>query len=128
MKKVILSIGVVLGFVFLVACGSGKTSDSADNESQNTEVQVAEASFKVFGNCGMCKDRIEKAAKEVNGVKTVEWNKDTKMLKLTHDNDLDINDVHNAVASVGHDTEVVRAEDAVYEGLHSCCKYERTGN
>ena len=34
--------------------------------------------FKVFGNCGMCKSRIEKAAKAVDGVSMAEWDKKTK--------------------------------------------------
>ena len=34
-------------------------------------------------------------------------------------------DVAKAIASVGHDTQFVKAEDAVYEKLHGCCLYER---
>jgi periplasmic mercuric ion binding protein len=39
-------------------------------------------SVKVYGNCEMCKTRIEKAAK-IEGVKKGEWNEETKMLVLT---------------------------------------------
>jgi hypothetical protein len=34
-------------------------------------------------------------------------------------------DVKKAIAKVGHDTDAVKAEDAVYENLHGCCLYER---
>jgi len=39
--------------------------------------------IKVWGNCGKCKTRIEKAAK-VKGVKKTFWNMETKMLELTY--------------------------------------------
>lgn len=84
--------------------------------------------FKVFGNCGMCKTRIEKAASSVEGVAMAEWNQNTKMLKVTFDsNKIEVLDIHKAVAKVGHDTEKVKTEDDVYNKLHGCCKYERKG-
>ncbi len=48
--------------------------------------QSGTESFKVWGKCGMCETRIEKAAKTVPGVSSAEWNKDTKILKsVTYD-------------------------------------------
>jgi copper chaperone CopZ len=82
-------------------------------------------SFKVFGNCGMCKKRIEKAAQS-EGVASAEWNKDTKMLTVVYDSVKISNDqIQKNVASVGHDTEKMSAEDKVYEKLPGCCLYER---
>ena len=43
--------------------------------------QAKTETFKVSGNCGMCKSKIEKAAKEA-GAKTAIWNVDTKMLTV----------------------------------------------
>jgi hypothetical protein len=40
--------------------------------------------IKVSGNCGMCKSRIEAAAK-MDGVSKADWNKETKMLTLAYD-------------------------------------------
>lgn len=34
--------------------------------------------FKVYGNCGMCKKTIEKAVKEIQGIKEVHWSKKNK--------------------------------------------------
>lgn len=82
-------------------------------------------SFKVFGNCGMCKKRIEKAA-QTEGVASAEWNKDTKMLTVVYDNAKISNDqIQKNIAAVGHDTEKMSAEDKVYEKLPGCCLYER---
>lgn len=78
----------------------------------------------VNGLCGMCKDRIETTAKNVIGVNTAEWNMDTKKLNVKVNPDFfEINDLHQALADVGHDTELIKASDEAYANLHSCCKY-----
>lgn len=85
-------------------------------------------SEKIFvaGECGMCKARIEKAAVAVDGVSEASWNAETKMLEFVFKSeDKDIKSVHKAVAAAGHDTRMVKAEDAVYDKLPACCKYER---
>ncbi|MEZ5000634.1 MAG: cation transporter [Bacteroidales bacterium] len=82
--------------------------------------------FLVAGECGMCKSRIEKAAVAVEGVVAAEWNQENKMLEVTLSGEqVEINDVHKAVAAVGHDTKLYKAGDAVYDKLPACCKYER---
>ncbi len=82
-------------------------------------------SFTVYGNCGMCKSRIEKAV-QGDGVTAATWNKDTKILTVTYDASKTNNkDLQKKVASVGHDTELFAAPDKVYDKLHGCCKYER---
>jgi copper chaperone CopZ len=83
------------------------------------------AKFKVYGNCGMCEKRIEKAAK-IEGVTVADWDVDTKMLSVTFDAaKVKPGQIHKAVAAVGHDTDKVKADDAVYNDLHGCCQYDR---
>ncbi|MCD6091015.1 MAG: heavy-metal-associated domain-containing protein [Bacteroidales bacterium] len=82
--------------------------------------------IKVYGNCGMCETRIEKAVNAIDGVSAADWNKETKMLKVSFDESkTDIHKVHMAVAKVGHDTKKYKADDSVYNKLPSCCLYER---
>ncbi len=82
--------------------------------------------FKVYGACGMCEARIEKAAKSVDGVTAADWNRETKMLTIEYDADrVNLDDVHKKIAKAGHDTEKVRAKDEVYKSLPACCHYER---
>ena len=82
--------------------------------------------FKVYGNCGMCETRIEKAATSLDGVSKAEWDKKTGMIKITFDEEkVTLDDIHKAIAKAGHDTDKVKAEDDVYANLHGCCKYER---
>lgn len=83
------------------------------------------AKFKVYGNCGMCEKRIEKAAK-IDGVLQADWDADSQMLRVTFDETkVKPGKIHQAVAAIGHDTEKARADDKVYAQLHGCCQYER---
>ncbi|MGC9352241.1 MAG: heavy-metal-associated domain-containing protein [Mariniphaga sp.] len=83
--------------------------------------------FKVKGNCGMCEKRIEKAALSVDGVTKADWNKETKMMEVAFDDSkTDVHKVHMAIANAGHDTEMHKAKDEVYNKLPGCCKYDRS--
>jgi periplasmic mercuric ion binding protein len=89
--------------------------------------QTTKAEFKVYGACGMCETRIEKAAKSLDGVASADWNLESKMLTIQYDaNKVELEDVHKKIAEAGHDTEMVRAKDEVYEKLPACCHYERS--
>lgn len=81
--------------------------------------------FKVYGNCGMCEKRIEKAAK-LDGVTKADWDVDTKTMTVSYDPaKTDGKKVQKAIAAVGHDTERETATDAVYKKLPGCCLYDR---
>lgn len=97
----------------------GNTSEMLENPDE---------AFTVYGNCSMCKERIETAALTVKAVKQASWNEDTKLLQLNLDKKTKVADIHKAIAHVGHDTEVETAKDEVYNSLHECCKYTRPGN
>jgi mercuric ion binding protein len=82
---------------------------------------------KVYGNCGMCKTRIEKAAKDAGATKA-EWNEDSKMLTVQFKSGkTSIEKIQEQVALVGHDTGSFKATESVYESLPGCCKYDRSG-
>lgn len=88
--------------------------------------QAKTEKFKVYGNCGMCESRIEKAAKSVDGVTAADWDKQTKMIEVSFDaSKTDVHKVHMAIAKVGHDTDMHKAKDETYNSLPGCCKYER---
>jgi Cu(I)/Ag(I) efflux system membrane fusion protein len=80
--------------------------------------------FKVSGNCEMCKERIETAAKSVSGVAFAEWNSETKLLHLNFDGGkTNIDNIQKTIAKAGHDTEKHKAPDNVYKALPECCLY-----
>ena len=81
--------------------------------------------IKVFGNCDLCKTRIEKTAK-IEGVSKATWNVDTKILTLVYDPSLvKSEDVQKKIAAVGYDTEKFKADNKAYGSLPKCCQYER---
>ena len=97
------------------------TNSNAQTGAKTSTIKTE--AIKVAGNCGMCKERIETAAK-VDGVSKAEWNKDTKMLTLAYDpSKVKSDDVQKKVAAVGHDTEKYKADTKTYNGLPGCCKY-----
>ncbi|MBS2212652.1 heavy-metal-associated domain-containing protein [Carboxylicivirga mesophila] len=82
--------------------------------------------FKVYGNCGMCEKRIEGAAKELKGVSAADWDQKNKMMRVVYDDQqVEITNIHLAIANAGHDTGMQMAKDDTYSKLPGCCKYER---
>jgi len=87
---------------------------------------IKKEEFKVYGNCGMCETRIEDAATSIDGVTSAKWNSKTEMIKVTYDaSKTDLDKIHQAIADVGHDTDLKKADDKTYDNLHGCCKYDR---
>ncbi len=86
---------------------------------------VKETEFKVSGNCIMCETRIEKALK-IKEVKFASWDKNSKMLTVAFTpNAITVDSLQKLIASVGHDTEKFKAQDAVYKKLPQCCLYRK---
>lgn len=80
----------------------------------------------VEGNCGMCKERIEKAAMAINGVNQATWNVDNKTLSLDIDKTkTSLEKVSLSVAKAGHDTALDKASHPTYQSLPGCCQYQR---
>jgi copper chaperone CopZ len=96
--------------------------NSAVAQGRNTE----EVEFTVLGNCGMCKDRIERAAYSVRGVRSADWDQEKQKLNLTFRTDrTDQETVERAIAKAGHDTENFLTDEETHANLHHCCIYER---
>ena len=86
---------------------------------------VKTENIKVWGNCGMCKSKIEKSAKQA-GAKSADWNEDSKILKVSYAADKTSNaKIQQAIAKTGYDTQDYTADNTAYEKLHGCCKYDR---
>ena len=80
---------------------------------------------KVWGNCGMCKETIEKAANKKGTAKAV-WNDETKQATITYNTKTTtLNEVLKRIALAGYDNAVFAAPDAAYNNLAGCCQYDR---
>lgn len=109
MKRLIVFLSIIMASVTAMA------QDGKD---------IVTKSYKVDGNCGMCKKRIEEAA-YVKGVKRAEWNKETHMLAVTYKPSKTTDDaILKSVAKAGHSSEKVAATEADYKKLPECCQYK----
>jgi outer membrane receptor for ferrienterochelin and colicin len=107
-------------FLFIVTVFASLDLTAQVNKSKDSTV-----SFRVSGACEICKDRIEKALK-IRGVRSANWNVDSKMLTLVYSPTIiSLLKVNKIVVGVGHDTELEKAKDAVYNELPECCHYRK---
>ena len=119
MKSIIKNTGFIASLVFIGLLFAMPLSSEAQNK------KTVDTEFKVYGNCNMCKMTIEKAL-DVKGVRRAEWDRGTKMLKVSYKSKyISEEQLHELIAAAGYDTEKTRASDEAYEKLHKCCKYER---
>jgi periplasmic mercuric ion binding protein len=89
-----------------------------------TMAQSVADKINVSGNCGMCKKKIEAAAREA-GAKKADWDADSKVLTVKYDQKVTSNDaIQKKVAETGYDTEKYTATMDAYNKLHSCCQYD----
>ena len=92
-------------------------------QSRNKKTET----FKVYGNCEMCKSKIEGSLKKKDGIISKEWDVESKILKVTYDTTkTTLKDIHQKIADVGYDNELIKAKDETYNKLHGCCKYDRS--
>ncbi len=99
----------------------GSLANKASAQIPNSKTM----SVKVYGNCGMCKKTIEKAANEKDKI-VATWDTNTKMLLVVFDSTkTDLDKILKRVASAGYDSEKFRAPDKIYNKLHGCCQYDR---
>lgn len=90
--------------------------------------QAKTETIPVSGNCGMCKNNIEKAAKKA-GADEAEWNVDEKKLTVTYNSSsTNAAKIQQAIAEAGYDTRDFKTTEAAYNKLHSCCQYDRTAD
>jgi len=106
-------------FIVAVLCAVISFAASAQEKNIKTET------FKVYGTCIQCKNRIENAL-TVLGTYKANWSIETKMLTVSYDSiKLSKTKISRKLASVGHDTEEFQADEKTYSSLPKCCYYER---
>jgi periplasmic mercuric ion binding protein len=121
---------ILFRFAFLAFAILLFQSEITPNISKN-EVFLSKTiqtkTFKVLGNCGMCKRTIEKAAIAAGATKAV-WSWESHLIVVTFDAaKTSIDAIQREIAAVGYDNEGYKATEEVYNKLHGCCQYDRTG-
>lgn len=107
----------------LLIWSNASNSQSAENANAYTAI-----TFKVYGACEQCKERIEEAVK-VKAVKNAVWNVNTKQLSLLYNPaKISLEKIQNRIVAAGHDLENRKAKNAVYNALPQCCHYRDPKN
>ena len=94
--------------------------------SPSLQAQTAskvEYRFKVYGNCGACEERITEALDQ-NGIVAGGWDRDKQEAWVVYrPSKVTLEQIHRYIAAVGHDTDLMKADSAVYQSLPNCCLY-----
>ena len=78
--------------------------------------------FKVEGQCGDCKERIEKAL-DLQGISFATWDVDSKMLTVRfNDKRYTEDQIHKIISDLGYATEKVAANKTAENKLPKCCR------
>jgi len=108
-SKILVAITILLSFT---AC---------EAQIQNAKTEIV----KIYGNCGMCEERIEKAG-TIKKIAKVDWNVDTKMATINYDSTKTNQDeILKRIALAGHDSDKFLAPEDTYSKLPGCCQYDR---
>lgn len=92
------------------------SKDSKGN-MEHTMIKIPSA------QCDICKGKITKALKNVNGVKTFEVDIDNKIVHLNFDKNVtDLSKIEKAITLAGYDANNKKADPEAYSKLDDCCK------
>lgn len=109
--------------VLMVACNAGEKKDHLSKTEKSNGVTTS--TFKVWGNCDMCKETIESSLK-LNGVINSDWNVESKLMTVSYDDKIiSLDSIQKNISLVGYDNEKCKGNDLAYDNLHTCCQYDR---
>lgn len=78
--------------------------------------------IKTDAKCGMCKQRIETAVSQLQGVKSAVLNLDTKVLTVKYKaSKVSADDIRTAVTKTGYDADSMTADPDARKSLPGCC-------
>ena len=114
---------LLIASVLLFSCGGKK--EELTVRTEKVSGSVLKSTFKVWGNCDMCKETIEGSLKK-DGVETADWNTETKILSVNYDTTkINLDAIEKNVASVGYDNVKYKGDDKAYTELPECCQQIR---
>lgn len=117
--------------ITLFACSTKevkKEKEIIPKTTTKVENGIATSTFKVWGNCEMCKETIESSLKG-EGISKADWNTESKIMTVSYDTaKIKLDKIQENIASVGYDNVAYKGDDKQYQSLHECCQYERKKN
>ncbi len=131
-----LFLALIAAAVSFTACNSGGTKQSKNETLAQENIEALEAHahdhndthalLAVGGSCGMCTDRIINTVNEIEGVTQASYDLEKQELHIHFlEENTSVDAISKALADVGHDTELYKADNDVYDALPGCCKYRK---
>lgn len=116
--NLLATFAVVLGFLFVIGCGSQQEHEELPAIEYTTETIKLETI-----HCQMCVATVQKAIAEVEGIYEANVDLTTKMATVSFDPDItSLSDIEKSIANAGyHANETLRNEEA-YAKLPDCCR------
>ncbi len=122
--KILKYIAIIYLALTLTFCGN-KTENASTISKTEIVNGIATSTFKVWGNCEMCKETIENSLK-VDGINKADWSTETKIINVSYDTaKINLDHIQKNIAVVGYDNEKYKGDDKAYRGLPDCCQYDR---
>lgn len=117
---------IVIACIALATTSCGNKTTTEHKEATTLAVAgITTSTFKVWGNCEMCKETIEGSLK-ADGITKADWNVDNKILTVEFDTaKISLDQIQKSVSSVGYDNEKYKGDDKAYNELADCCQYDR---
>lgn len=117
---------ILIACIALAIASCGNKTDSTVVESKTEMINgITTSTFKVWGNCEMCKETIEGSLK-VDGISQADWSPETKAMVVSYDTaKISLDKIKKNIASVGYDNLEYKGDDAKYAELPECCQYKR---
>ena len=89
----------------------------------NAQNSLTKETFKVWGNCGMCKKTIEHDLLFEKGVKKVSLDLDTKVVTVVYNSKkTDEEKIRIAITKIGYDADSLKADQKAFNKLPLCCR------
>lgn len=108
----------------ITSCENQTTSETKVPTTQTVN-GITTSTFKVWGNCDMCKETIEGSLK-VDGITKADWNTESKIMTASYDSTkITLNQIQKNISLVGYDNEIYKGDDVAYKALPECCQYDR---
>lgn len=81
------------------------------------------AKIQVTGGCQICKVRIENHLMTLEDILSAKWNLENKSLRIEMtNNNLKLDDIYKTLATIGHSTEILKANEAEVQQLPIACQ------
>jgi mercuric ion binding protein len=117
-----IAFSIVLGLASCESKNETATEVASKTETHNGETT---STFKVWGNCEMCKETIEGSLK-ADGIIKADWNVDSKIMTVVYEESkISLDQIQKKIAAVGYDNEKYKGDDKAYNELAGCCQYDR---